>query len=115
MHTSAIIRRGITCPLFAEGVPNAKEVEKLRRKIRSGELDDAFQLLAPDIAEAPFSLLVREAIIEAVNRIIDVENGRGDIRRWTDRPWIHTPSTFRISLTGCSTQWQASRTKRHAA
>jgi hypothetical protein len=52
--------------------------------IRSGKLEDAFQLLAADLEEAPFSLAIRQGIVEAVDRIIDLENGRGNIRR-TDR------------------------------
>jgi hypothetical protein len=38
-------------------------------------------LVAVDLNESPFSPVIQIAIVEAVNRIIDIENSRGDIRR----------------------------------
>jgi hypothetical protein len=56
-------------------------VDNVQRLIRSGKLEDAFQVLAADLNEAPFSQIIRMAIVEAANHIIDVESNRGDIRR----------------------------------
>ncbi len=80
-HVSHYQAGNLPCPQFDEGEPNAKVVDNVQRLIRSGKLEDAFQLLAADLNEAPFSPAIRIAIVEAVNRIIDVENSRGIIRR----------------------------------
>lgn len=71
----------LPCPCFDIIDPETSAADKMRRLIRSGKLDDAFRLLSDDLSEAPFGPMIREAIIEAVNCIIDIESGRGEIRR----------------------------------
>jgi hypothetical protein len=41
----------------------------------------AFIVLSTSVLKAPFSLAVRDVIVEAVNRIMALETGRGEISR----------------------------------
>jgi PAS domain-containing protein len=71
----------LPCPRFEECESDAKELDKVRRLIRAGKLEDAFRSLAMSLSEPPFGRIVQQAIVEAVRQIIGIENGRGDIRR----------------------------------
>jgi hypothetical protein len=46
-----------------------------------GDTERVFDLLQPALKDAPFSPAVRTVIIEAANRIIAIEERRGDIAR----------------------------------
>jgi hypothetical protein len=71
----------LPCPVFADVAPDRKQVETLRRLLRAGKVDDAYEAVRANLTDAPFNPVVREAIVEAVKRIIDVESDRGEIRR----------------------------------
>lgn len=68
----------LPCPVFAgtEARPNG-----VRRQIRTGRLADALEAMRPFLQAPPFPLAVRDAVIVAVKRIIEIEENRGDIRR----------------------------------
>ena len=49
--------------------------------IRSEGIDDAGDILKPGLVQPPFSLVVRDAIVFLVRRIIQAEKTRGEITR----------------------------------
>jgi hypothetical protein len=73
----------LLCPLFADSFPagEKKVLEQALRVLKAADFDAVLQLLAPLLKEPPFSLVVRDIIIEAVKRISALEAARGDIAR----------------------------------
>jgi type I restriction-modification system DNA methylase subunit len=73
----------LPCPRFADAQTAAdrKLEDKARDALRDDKLDRVLELLEPALSEPPFSLAVRNVLIEAVKRIIAQESERGDIPR----------------------------------
>ena len=72
----------LPCPVFeAIDANRASESEKVRRLIRSRRMLDAFEALSGSLVTSPFSILLQDAVVEAVTQIIDIEAERGEIRR----------------------------------
>jgi len=82
-HVSHYQLYNLPCPLFAqqgkpaEGVTQEKAIEALR----AGAPANALAILAPLLARVPFSLAIRDAVIEAVEIIGGIEAKRGEISR----------------------------------
>ena len=75
----------LPCPLFAEVSGASNRVrDNVRRKLAAKQVHAAFHEAAPLLSAAPFDPLLRDAIIEAVDRITGFEKRRGEIAR-TDR------------------------------
>ncbi len=49
--------------------------------LASGNTDETFATLAPLLQSEPFSMAVREVIVEAVRTIVRIEQARGEIAR----------------------------------
>lgn len=72
----------LPCPIFAEsGSTSHSQREAVLRKLSAGQVDEAFELLQPELADAPFDPLLRDAIIAAVDHITNLEQRRGKISR----------------------------------
>lgn len=73
----------IPCPLFATSSSAADHEIALRSlsALKAGDLQAAFLCLLPTLSEPPFSLAVRDTIVNVVNRITAIEMNRGDIAR----------------------------------
>ena len=73
----------LPCPMFAdhETEEHNHAGEVAIRAIRAGDLEEAFQILRPSLACAPFSLAVRDTIAELVQQAIHAEQCRGEIAR----------------------------------
>jgi hypothetical protein len=56
-------------------------LEKASNSLAIGRPDKAIAILKPLLKIAPFSLVVRDAIVAAAKRIIAVEESRGEISR----------------------------------
>ncbi len=82
-HVSHYQVSNLPCPDFEMLAANVseKEVEGIRQAIRARQLNKAFELLLPHLQCPPFGVAVREALIEAVQQIIEIEDSRGEIRR----------------------------------
>jgi hypothetical protein len=78
-------------PLFAPGENDESRAiaTKVRNALRLEQPDEALKVLRRVLDTPPFSLAVREAVIEAVKRIIAIEQERGEISR-TDRAALDT-------------------------
>jgi hypothetical protein len=73
----------LPCPIFSDALKADDEViqEKALDSLASGDTGQVFDLLQPALQNAPFSLAIRTVIIEAANRIIAIEERRGEISR----------------------------------
>jgi hypothetical protein len=73
----------LPCPVFADGLPagERKVLEQALRVLKAEDFKGVLQLLNPLLKQPPFSLVVRDVIIEAVKRITALEVARGDIAR----------------------------------
>jgi hypothetical protein len=73
----------LPCPSFADKQTAAEQTmqEKALAALRAGKLAEVPSILAPGMATPAFSPAVRQAIIEAVKRIIAIESDRGEISR----------------------------------
>ncbi len=81
-HVSHYQLANLPMPKFADGIPsNARQRDAVLRKLSAGQVDAAFELLHPLLADAPFDPLLRDALIAAVDRITDLEQRRGEISR----------------------------------
>lgn len=82
-HVSHYQIYNLPCPIFADKIEEADEAlqEKALDTLVSGDVEKVFTLLQPALTNAPFSHAVRAVIIEAVNRIIAIEESRGEISR----------------------------------
>ncbi len=71
------------CPIFADELGSTDEIllKKALDALAIGETERVLPLLTPALTGAPFSPAVRAVIIEAVNRIIAIEENRGEISR----------------------------------
>jgi hypothetical protein len=73
----------LPCPVFAhtlEGV-DQRLLEQALDALEANNLDRVYELLEPLFVASPFSLVIQEVIVEAVDRITAVETNRGDIPR----------------------------------
>ena len=73
----------LPCPVFidAPGADDEALQEKAIDALVSGDVERVIEILQPELLNAPFSLAVRAVVIEAVNRIIALEEKRGEIPR----------------------------------
>jgi hypothetical protein len=73
----------LPCPLFApDSVVTNKGIQReVIAALRAGKTADALKVLRRLLDTPPFSLAVREAIIEAVKQIIAIEEKRGPMAR----------------------------------
>jgi hypothetical protein len=73
----------LPCPRFVQ--QETPEDGRLRdgalRAIQAGNQDDLFEVLRPALVNAPFSLAVRDVIVELVRLIVEAEQHRGEIAR----------------------------------
>lgn len=53
----------LPCPVFEEGEPDADEIKIVQGVVRSGEFDDAYELVRRALNQPPFPKTVRAAII----------------------------------------------------
>jgi hypothetical protein len=49
--------------------------------LQSGRVDTAYETMRPYTAEPPFRLSIRDAIVAAVQKIVEIERERGEIAR----------------------------------
>jgi hypothetical protein len=82
-HVSHYQIYNLPCPIFADALGTADETlqHKSLDALASGDTEQVIALLRPALTDAPFSLAIRTIIIEAVNRIIAIEERRGEIPR----------------------------------
>jgi hypothetical protein len=73
----------LPCPVFADTLETVDEwlQDKTLNALAVGDTERVFDLLQPALNVAPFSPAARAVIIEAANRIIAIEERRGDIPR----------------------------------
>jgi len=73
----------LPCPIFADTLEAVDEAvqDKALSALTSGDTEQVFALIQEFLINAPFSPTVRAVIIEAVNRIIAIEESRGEISR----------------------------------
>lgn len=73
----------LPCPLFADSADQSDEelTTEIEALLRRGQVEEAYNLIAPHLQTAPFRLVIRGAIVGAVKRIISVERNRGEISR----------------------------------
>ncbi len=73
----------LPCPRFAEH--DTREDDRLRAAtmatIQEGNLPGVLELLHAPLAVAPFSLAIRDVVVELVRRIVEAEQKRGEIAR----------------------------------
>lgn len=81
-HVSHYQIYNLPCPIFSDTL-EADEVlqEKAIDALASGDMERVFDMLQPALKSAPFSPSVYAVIIEAVDRIIAIEERRGEISR----------------------------------
>ncbi|MFW6066028.1 MAG: hypothetical protein ACOC9S_04345, partial [Planctomycetota bacterium] len=82
-HVSHYQLGNLPCPSFAaETTPSDEQVrETALSAIRQGDMEAAFDTLAADLNDPPFSQAVRDTIVALVRRIMQAEQARGDISR----------------------------------
>lgn len=73
----------LPCPVFADTLETVDEAlqDKALNALTLGDTEHVFGLLQPALNVVPFSPAVRAVIMEAANRIIDIEERRGEISR----------------------------------
>ena len=73
----------LPCPAFADKATaeDRRMLDRARAAIAQGDFDAACAALGPDLAQPPFSLAVRDVMVDLVNRIIAIEEARGEIAR----------------------------------
>jgi hypothetical protein len=73
----------LPCPVFADTLETVDEAlqTKALNHLTLGDTERVFDLLQPALKNAPFSPALRTVIIEAANRIIAIEERRGEISR----------------------------------
>ena len=82
-HVSHYQLYNLPCPAFAEraAAEDRRALDRARAAIAQGDADAAFAALQPGLAHPPFSLAVRDVMVDLVNRIIAIEEARGEIAR----------------------------------
>ncbi len=73
----------LPCPAFAEEAPaeDRRMLTRARAAIAQGDFDAAFTALEPGLAQPSYGAAVRDVIVDLVNRIIAIEEARGEIAR----------------------------------
>lgn len=73
----------LPCPVFADTLETVDEwlQDKALNALALGDTERVFDLLQPSLKDAPFSPAARTVIVEAANRIIAIEERRGQISR----------------------------------
>ncbi len=73
----------LPCPVFADtpAPADARVRDAAIKLIDAGKLDSAFETLRPALANAPFPLAVQDVLVDAVHRIVAIEQARGEIAR----------------------------------
>lgn len=82
-HVSHYQIYNLPCPVFAsfESLENQAMARDALERVASCEADRILRILQPALEETPFSLAIQKTIIAAVDRIIAIEESRGDISR----------------------------------
>ncbi|TWT41907.1 Modification methylase TaqI [Phycisphaerae bacterium RAS1] len=82
-HVSHYQLYNLPCPVCATGRTDAdaKISESVMAAVNAEDIEDAAQLLAPELNNAPFPLGVQDVIAELVRRIMAIEAARGEIAR----------------------------------
>ncbi|HWE95247.1 MAG TPA: Eco57I restriction-modification methylase domain-containing protein [Tepidisphaeraceae bacterium] len=82
-HVSQYQLQVLPCPTFADAATASDDQmqQQAIAAVRAGRPSDALAALAAGLSNPPFSLAVRETIIEAVGKIIAIESARGEISR----------------------------------
>jgi hypothetical protein len=82
-HVSHYQLYNLPCPVFADTLPAAesKLQAEVLRAMNKENLERVLDLLGPLLQEPPFSLVVRDVLLEAVKQITVLETARGDIAR----------------------------------
>ncbi len=73
----------LPCPIFANGNGGngTSTRSNVQKAMNAGDTAKALEMLKPRCAEPPFSLMIRDVIIEAVKQISAIEKARGEIAR----------------------------------
>ena len=94
-------------PVFGTA-EDRRMLDRARAAVAQGDFEAAFAALQPSLAQPPFSPVVRNVIMDQVNRIIATEAARGEIPRPPPvPPSPRPPSPSRTSSTAFSTGWPA--------
>ncbi len=82
-HANQYNLKNLPCPTFADQETDSDKQmrDAALAAIRAGDMDKAFEVMKPDLAQPPFSLAVRDTIVALVRRIIQAEHARGEISR----------------------------------
>jgi hypothetical protein len=73
----------LPCPAFTEKATaeDRRMLDRARAAVAQGDIEAAFAVLQPGLAQPPYSPAVRDVLVESVKRIIAIEQGRGEIAR----------------------------------
>jgi hypothetical protein len=82
-HVSHYQLYNLPCPAFVTDVEPSDDTmrERALAALDAGELEMAYDLLSPALANSPFGRAIQAVIVESVRRIIAIEVERGDIAR----------------------------------
>lgn len=82
-HVSHYQLYNLPCPIFRDQFTahDQRMTEEALAAIEKGEIDSVVEFLEPGIRHPPFSQASYMVVIEAVNRIMNVESSRGEISR----------------------------------
>jgi hypothetical protein len=82
-HVSHYQLHNLPCPLFTDAPEAAYQrlQEQAMAALQAGDMERAFAVLQPGLADSPFSLVIRAIILEAVTRMMAIEGDRGEIAR----------------------------------
>lgn len=82
-HANQYQLHNLPCPVFSD-LPTEND-ERIQREcfeaLENGNTEQVLELLQQSLANPPFSLAIQSVIIEATNRIIEIETRRGEIPR----------------------------------
>jgi hypothetical protein len=71
----------LPCPVFSDDQAEQHQIEEIGELVRAGRTLELMAQLQAQAAKPPFGRIIQHAIIEAVERIIEIEQDRGEIRR----------------------------------
>ncbi len=82
-HANQYQINNLPCPIFSDlPIENDERLkEECLLALENGNIEEVLNLLSPSLENPPFSLVIQSVIIEAVNRIIEIETRRGEISR----------------------------------
>jgi len=82
-HVSHYQLYNLPCPQFADQETGKHKniFDAAIEELKTGDLEQVFNLLNPGLKTSPFNFAVRDIMVELVQRIIKTEQDRGDISR----------------------------------